>query len=285
MKIGFIGSGVMGKSMALNLIKAGYQLNIYTRTQSKADELIKEGAYWMESAGQLAAASDVIITIVGYPKDVEEVYLGENGIIENAQVGSVVIDMTTSSPLLAQRIYEQARAKNVFALDAPVSGGDVGAREARLSIMVGGDAEAFERVQPVFAAMGKNIVLQGAAGAGQHTKMCNQIAIASNMIGVCEAMAYARKAGLDPNTVLQSIASGAAGSWSLSNLAPRMISNDFAPGFYVKHFIKDMTIALDTAQEMGLMTPGLELAKTLYEKLAAEGAEENGTQVLYKLFV
>jgi len=275
----------MGKSMAFNLMKAGFSLNIYTRTKSKAAELIEKGAAWMDSAGQVAAASDVIITIVGYPKDVEEVYWGANGIIENAKAGSVLIDMTTSSPLLAQRIYEQARAKSVFALDAPVSGGDVGAKEARLSIMVGGDAQAFERVKPVFEAMGKNIVLQGGAGAGQHTKMCNQIAIASNMIGVCEAIAYAKKAGLDPDVVLQSIGSGAAGSWSLSNLAPRMIGGDFAPGFYVKHFIKDMTIALDSAREMGLMTPGLELAKTLYEKLAAEGAENNGTQVLYKLFI
>ena len=285
LKIGFIGSGVMGKSMAFNLMKAGFSLNIYTRTKSKAAELIEKGAAWMDSAGQVAAASDVIITIVGYPKDVEEVYWGANGIIENAKAGSVLIDMTTSSPLLAQRIYEQARAKSVFALDAPVSGGDVGAKEARLSIMVGGDAQAFERVKPVLEALGKNIVLQGGAGAGQHTKMCNQIAIASNMIGVCEAIAYAKKAGLDPDVVLQSIGSGAAGSWSLSNLAPRMIGGDFAPGFYVKHFIKDMTIALDSAREMGLMTPGLELAKTLYEKLAAEGAENNGTQVLYKLFI
>jgi 3-hydroxyisobutyrate dehydrogenase len=285
LKIGFIGTGVMGNSMALNLMKAGYQLNIFTRTISKAAALINAGAAWMDSIGQVAAATDVIITMVGYPRDVEEIYLGENGIIENAQAGSVVIDMTTSSPQLAQSIHEQARAKNIFALDAPVSGGDIGAREGQLSIMVGGDAEAFERVQPVLAAMGKNIVLQGAAGAGQHTKMCNQIAIASNMIGVCEAMAYARKAGLDPDTVLQSIASGAAGSWSLSNLAPRMITGDYAPGFYVKHFIKDMTIALDTVKEMGLMTPGLELAKTLYEKLAAEGAEENGTQALYKLYI
>ncbi len=285
MKIGFIGLGVMGKSIASNLMKAGYSLNIYTRTKSKAAELTAKGAVWMNTAGQVAAASDVIISMVGYPKDVEEVYFGENGIVDHAQEGSVLIDMTTSSPLLAQKIYEQAKARNISALDAPVSGGDVGAREARLSIMAGGDPEAFERVKPVFETMGKNIVLQGEAGAGQYTKMCNQIAIAANMIGVCEAVAYAQKAGLDPGTVLKSIGSGAAGSWSLSNLAPRMIAGDFAPGFYVKHFIKDMTIALDTAQKMGMMTPGLELAKTLYEKLAADGAEDDGTQALFKLFV
>lgn len=284
-KIGFIGTGVMGTSMAFNLMKAGYSLNVYNRTRGRAESLIEAGAAWMDNAGQVAAASEIIITMVGYPRDVEEIYLGADGIVDNATVGSVLIDMTTSSPLLARRIYEQARAKNVFALDAPVSGGDVGAREARLSIMVGGDAEAFERVKPVFSAMGTNIVLQGVAGAGQHTKMCNQIAIASNMIGVCEAMAYAQKAELDTELVLQSIGSGAAGSWSLSNLAPRMIAGDFAPGFYVKHFIKDMNIALDASREMGLMTPGLELAKSLYEKLAAAGGENYGTQALFKLFM
>lgn len=285
MKIGFIGTGVMGTSMAFNLMKAGYSLNVYNRTRDRAEPLIEEGAAGMHTAGQVAAASEIIITMVGYPQDVEEIYLRADGIIDNVKAGSVLIDMTTSSPLLARRIYEQARAKNVFALDAPVSGGDVGAREARLSIMVGGDAEAFERVKPVFSVMGTNIVLQGAAGAGQHTKLCNQIAIASNMIGVCEAMAYAQKAGLDPELVLQSIGSGAAGSWSLSNLAPRMIAGDFAPGFYVKHFIKDMNIALDTAREMGMMTPGLELAKSLYERLAAVGGENYGTQALFKLFM
>jgi 3-hydroxyisobutyrate dehydrogenase len=193
--------------------------------------------------------------------------------------------MTTSSPMLAQKIYREALEKGILSLDAPVSGGDIGAREGRLSIMVGGDSEVFEAVKPIFEAMGKNIVLQGGAGAGQHTKMCNQIAIASNMMGVCEAIAYAKKAGLDPTTVLKSIETGAAGSWSLSNLGPRMIAGNYEPGFFVKHFIKDMKIALDSAKEIGLWAPGLELAKSLYEQLAAQGEEDSGTQALYKLLI
>jgi 3-hydroxyisobutyrate dehydrogenase len=234
---------------------------------------------------EVAREANVIITIVGYPKDVREVYLGENGIIENAKAGSYLIDMTTSSPKLAKEIYEAAKARNLHALDAPVSGGDVGAKEARLSIMVGGDAEAFEEVKPIFEVMGKNIVLQGGAGAGQYTKMSNQIAIASNMLGVCEAMAYAIKAGLDPKVVLKSIESGAAGSWSLSNYTPRMLSGDFEPGFYIKHFIKDMKIALESAKELGLKTPGLELALSIYEELAERGEENSGTQALFKYYM
>ncbi|KJS86625.1 MAG: oxidoreductase [Peptococcaceae bacterium BICA1-8] len=282
-EIGFIGIGVMGKSMAGNLIKAGYKVNIYNRTKARAQELINNGAKWLDTVAEIANKSNVIITIVGYPKDVEEVYLGENGILNNAEKGTYLIDMTTSSPKLAQRVFQEALAKGMYALDAPVSGGDIGAREARLSIMVGGDQEAFENIKPIFEIMGKNIVLQGKAGSGQHTKMCNQIAIASNMIGVCEAIAYAKKTGLDPTTVLKSIEAGAAGSFSLSNLAPRMIAGNFEPGFYVKHFIKDMTIALDSAKEIGLWTPGLELAKSLYDKIAALGEEDSGTQALYKL--
>ncbi|NGQ95932.1 NAD(P)-dependent oxidoreductase [Brevibacillus sp. SYP-B805] len=281
--IGFIGTGVMGKSMAGHLLKAGYPVLVYNRTKSRADELIRDGAVWKETVAELAAGAHVIITMVGYPHDVEEVYLGPQGILAHAQAGSYVIDMTTSTPSLARRIHETARAKGIHALDAPVSGGDIGAREARLAIMVGGDQEAFEAVKPILEIMGKNIVLQGGPGAGQHTKMCNQIAIASNMIGVCEAMVYAKHAGLDPATVLKSIETGAAGSWSLSNLAPRMIAGNFEPGFYVKHFIKDMGIALEAAEEMGLMTPGLKLAKSLYDELAAMGEENSGTHVLYKL--
>jgi 3-hydroxyisobutyrate dehydrogenase len=281
--IGFIGTGVMGKSMAGHLLKAGYPVLVYNRTKEKADDLIRQGAEWKETVAELAAGADVIITIVGFPKDVEEVYLGPQGILAHAKPGAYVIDMTTSSPLLAQKIYREAKAKGIHALDAPVSGGDVGAREARLAIMVGGDQEAFEAVLPIFQVMGQNIVRQGGPGAGQHTKMCNQIAIASNMIGVCEAIAYAKKAGLDPERVLASIQTGAAGSWSLSHLAPRMIRNDFAPGFYVKHFIKDMGIALEAAEEMGLRMPGLQLAKALYEELAAKGEENSGTQALFKL--
>lgn len=282
--LGFIGTGVMGRSMALNLMKAGYRVLVYNRTRSKAEDLIKQGALWKDTVADVAKEANVIITMVGYPRDVEEVYLDEKGIINNAKPGSYLIDMTTSSPMLAKRIYNAAKDKGLYALDAPVSGGDIGAREARLSIMVGGDPEDFNVVKPVFDAMGKNIVLQGGPGAGQYTKMCNQIAIASGMIGVCEAMVYAKKAGLDPTTVLKSIESGAAGSWSLSNLAPRMIKGDFTPGFYVKHFIKDMKIALESAKEMGLKMPGLELALSLYENLAAEGEENSGTQALFKLY-
>lgn len=282
-KIGFIGTGVMGKSMAGHLLKAGYPVFVYSRTKARAEELIERGAIWKDTVAELAAEANVIITMVGYPHDVEETYLGSEGILSHAKSGSYVIDMTTSTPALAREIYKAAKEKGIHALDAPVSGGDIGAREARLTIMVGGDQETFEAVTPILQIMGQNIVLQGEAGAGQHTKMCNQITIASNMIGVCEAMIYAKNAGLDPEKVLTSIGSGAAGSWSLSNLAPRMIANNFEPGFYVKHFIKDMGIALDAAKEMGIKTPGLELAKSLYDQLADLGEENSGTQALYKL--
>lgn len=283
-KIGFIGTGVMGRSMAGNLLNAGYELLVYNRTKSKANDVVKQGAEWKATIAELAAQSDVIITIVGYPSDVEKVYLGENGILAHAQPGTYLIDMTTSKPSLAEKIATEAKSKGMHALDAPVSGGDIGAQKATLAIMVGGESKAFNTVLPILQTMGENIVLQGEAGAGQHTKMCNQITIASNMVGVCEAMIYAEKAGLDPKTVLKSISYGAAGSWSLSNLAPRMLDGDFAPGFYVKHFIKDMTIALESAEEMGMMTPGLRQSKQLYEELAARGEENSGTQALYKLF-
>ncbi|WP_407652041.1 NAD(P)-dependent oxidoreductase [Aquibacillus koreensis] len=282
-KIGFVGTGVMGKSMAKNLLQAGYPLNIFTRTKEKASELIEQGATWKDTVADLAADSDVIITIVGYPSDVEEVYLNENGILNHAKAGTYVIDMTTSSPMLAQSIFNKAKDKKIHALDAPVSGGDIGARNGTLAIMVGGEQQAFDAVLPIFNVMGANIVLQGEAGAGQHTKMCNQITIASTMIGVCESIMYAKKAGLDPARVLESITTGAAGSWSLSNLAPRMIAGDYAPGFYVKHFIKDMTIALESAKEMNLTTPGLELSLSLYKELAELGEEDSGTQALIKL--
>ena len=282
--IGFIGIGVMGKSMARHLLQGGCRLHIYSRTKAKAADLIKEGAIWQDSVAVLAAKCTVIFTIVGFPPDVEEVYLGKQGILANIQRGSYVVDMTTSRPDLAERIAHEAAKKGVHSLDAPVSGGDVGAREARLSIMVGGEKEAFDTIRPLFALMGKNIVYQGKPGSGQHTKMCNQIAIAAGMIGVCEALAYAAKSGLDPETVLKSIESGAAGSWGLTNLAPRIIRDDYQPGFYVKHFIKDMTVAIESATAMGLDLPGLQLAKQLYEQLAAQGGAENGTQALFKLY-
>lgn len=280
--IGFIGTGVMGKSMAGHLLDAGYQLTVYTRTKEKAADLLEKGAVWSETPREVARKADVIFTIVGYPSDVEEIYLGEDGLIANGKQGSYLIDMTTSTPSLAKKIYEQAKEKGMNAIDAPVSGGDVGAREAKLAIMVGGDNEAFLKVEPLLNIIGTNIVHQGVAGAGQHTKMCNQIAIASNMIGVSEAIIYAQKAGLDPETVLKSISTGAAGSWSLSNLAPRMINGNFEPGFYIKHFIKDMKIALDEAKRMDMEVPGLSLALSLYEQLAGKGEENSGTQALYK---
>ncbi|MCB1096776.1 MAG: NAD(P)-dependent oxidoreductase [Verrucomicrobiae bacterium] len=282
--IAFIGTGVMGRSMAGHLLAAGHPVHVHTRTKSRAADLLNAGAVWHDSAGAAAAVSRVVITIVGYPSDVEAVYLGTGGIIENAQAGSVLIDMTTSSPALAERIADAASAAGMSALDAPVSGGDIGAREARLSIMVGGNRDAFDRALPVLACVGKNIVYQGKAGSGQHTKMCNQIAIASGMLGVCESLAYAKKSGLDPATVLKSIESGAAGSWSLTNLAPRILNNDYTPGFYVKHFIKDMRIAIESAEAMQLDLPGLQLAKKLYDQLAAEGCEDDGTQALFKLY-
>lgn len=280
--IGFIGTGVMGKSMASHLLKAGYPVYVYTRTKEKAAELLENGASWASSPKEIAQTANVVFTIVGYPSDVEEVYLGEAGLIPNGKEGSYFIDMTTSAPSLAARIFEEAKKAGIHALDAPVSGGDIGAKEGRLSIMVGGEEEAFKTVLPLFEKLGTNIVYQGKAGSGQHTKMCNQIAIASNMIGVAEAIVYAEKAGLDPETVLKSISAGAAGSWSLSNLAPRMLKGDFEPGFYIKHFIKDMKIAIEEAEIMGMEAPGLNLAKSLYDRLAADGEENSGTQALYK---
>ncbi|ANC79484.1 oxidoreductase [Fictibacillus phosphorivorans] len=272
----------MGKSMAGHLMNAGYPVHVYTRTKAKAEDLLEKGANWADTPKEIAQNCDVIITMVGYPKDVEEVYLGAEGLVAHAKEGSYLIDMTTSSPQLAQKIERTAAERNIAALDAPVSGGDIGARDAKLSIMVGGSETAFNDMEPIFSKMGTNVVYQGKAGSGQHTKMCNQIAIASGMMGVCEAILYAEKAGLDPENVLKSIESGAAGSWNLSNLGPRILKGDFAPGFYVKHFIKDMNIALKSAEEMGLLTPGLQLAKKLYDELAEMGEEDSGTHALYK---
>ncbi|NHN32521.1 NAD(P)-dependent oxidoreductase [Paenibacillus agricola] len=282
--IGFIGTGVMGKSMVKNLIKAGYKLHVYSRTKSKADELLEIGAVWHDTPAELAREVDAVITMVGYPSDVEEIYLGEKGIVRNAKPQTFLIDMTTSSPSLAKKIEQKAKLYQCCTLDAPVSGGDVGAREARLSIMVGGEQDVFDAFKSVFEALGRNIVYQGQAGAGQHTKMCNQIAIASNMMGVCEALIYAKKAGLDQSVVLKSIESGAAGSWSLSNLAPRIINGDFEPGFFIKHFIKDMGIAIQAADEMGIETHGLKLAKSLYDQLQEAGYGNKGTQALYHIY-
>lgn len=280
--VGFIGIGVMGKSMVLNLLQGGYEIHVFTRTKTKAQELLDKGCAWHTSPAGVAGAADIIITMVGSPRDVEEIYLAEDGVLAKARTGALVIDMTTSSPQLAEQIYKQAKGLGIAALDAPVSGGDIGAQQGTLSIMVGGDREAFEQARPLFEIMGKNIVYQGVAGSGQHCKMANQIAVASTMMGVCESLRYAEKAGLDPATVLQSIEAGAAGSWTLSNLAPRMIKGDFGPGFYVKHFIKDMNIALQSCTDIGLHARGLELAKELYDQIAADGGEYLGTHALYK---
>lgn len=282
--VAFIGLGVMGRSMALNLVKAGYTLNVYTRSKDKAADVLSAGATWADSAGEAVQDADAVVTIVGFPEDVEAVYLADDGIVARAPEGALLIDMTTSDPSLAVRIYDAAKARGQQSLDAPVSGGDIGAREARLSIMVGGDEDAFARAEPLFDVMGQAIVRQGAAGAGQHTKMCNQITIASNMVGIMEALVYAYRAGLDPDQVLKSISTGAAGSWSLNNLLPRVINGDYAPGFFVRHFIKDMEIALAEAERMKVRLPGLDLARRLYEEVVKLGGESYGTQALYMVY-
>lgn len=279
-RIGWIGAGVMGASMCGHLIDAGFSATVHNRTKSKAEGLIAKGATWANTPREVAEASDVIFTIVGFPHDVHEVILGENGALAGCKSGNVIVDMTTSKPSLAVEIAAAAKAVGVHSVDAPVSGGDVGAKEARLSIMIGGEKEVVDALNPCWQAMGKTIVHQGPAGAGQHTKMVNQTLIGTCMIGVCEALLYGYKAGLDLETVLQSVASGAAGSWSLSNYGPRIIKGDFAPGFYVEHFIKDMGIVLEEARRMELSLPGLALAQQLYIALAAQGHARSGTQAL-----
>lgn len=281
-KIGFIGIGVMGNSMVKNLLKAGYEVTVFTRTKEKASEVISLGARWAETIVELAKHSEAVITMVGYPSDVKEVYLGENGLFNHLNKEAICIDMTTSSPSLAKELEGIGKNNHIYCLDAPVSGGDIGAKNGTLSIMVGGEKLVFDRVMPIFEVLGTNIVYQGPSGSGQHTKMCNQIAIASNMMGVCEALIYAKKSGLDPEVVLRSIHSGAAGSWSLQNLAPRILNDDFAPGFYIKHFIKDMGIAVEEAKRMNLSLPGLETSLNLYLELDKKGYSEHGTQALIK---
>jgi 3-hydroxyisobutyrate dehydrogenase len=282
--VGFIGLGIMGASMAARLAAAGYPLHVYNRTRAKAEPLIEAGASWHATPKALAEASDVIITIVGMPDDVRALYLGDDGLIMNARRDAVLIDMTTSSPQLAEELAAHAAASGVHMLDAPVSGGDVGAREGRLSIMVGGAADVLARVEPMLRCLGTNIVLQGGPGAGQHTKLCNQIVIASTMLGVCEGLAYAHSAGLDAQTVLSAIGGGAAGGFQLNNMGPRIAKGDFAPGFFIEHFIKDMRIAHEEAAHMRRELPGLDLVRSLYQKLAEQGFTRNGTQALFKLY-
>ena len=279
-RVGWVGTGVMGSSMCGHLIDAGFSATVFNRTRTKADGLIGKGAVWADSPKAVAENSDVVFTIVGYPTDVRQVVLGGQGVLAGCREGTIFADMTTSEPSLAVEIAEAAAKKGVAAIDAPVSGGDVGAREARLSIMIGGEKQAVDALEVCWNAMGKTIVHQGGPGAGQHTKMVNQVLIATNMIGVCEALLYGYKAGLHLETVMQSVASGAAGSWSLSNLGPRAIANNFDAGFFVEHLIKDMGIALDESNRMGLSMPGLALAHQLYLALAAQGHNRDGTHAL-----
>jgi len=280
--IGWIGTGVMGVSMAGHLQAAGHDLYVFNRTRAKAEPLISKGAHWCESAPEVAAYSEIIFTMVSLPADVTEVYLGERSILSVDGPCRIVVDMTTSRPTLAHVIAEKASKESIDSLDAPVSGGDIGARNATLAIMVGGDKTAFEIVLPLLRLMGQNISRIGGPGAGQHTKMCNQIVIAGTMIGVCESLIYAVKAGLEPARVLESITKGAAGCWSLDNLAPRMLGGDFAPGFMIDHFIKDMGIALEEARRMSLTLPGLALVESIYKNASALGHGRDGTQALYQ---
>jgi len=283
-KIGFIGVGVMGRSMVRNLMKNGFEVSIYTRTKGKAESVIADGALWCDSVKKCAAGKDVVITIVGYPKDVEEVYFGEQGIIANAPKGCYLIDMTTTDPKLSQRIFEEAAAAGLKALDAPVSGGDTGAKLGTLAVMVGGEQQDFEACMPVFKAVGKNIRLMGQAGAGQHTKMANQIAIAGTIAGVCEAISYAGANGLDLKQVLEAIGTGAAGSWQLSNNGPKMLAADFDPGFYIRHYIKDLRLALEGAEEAEVAIPVTEMVLDFYETLEEQGLGDEGTQSLIKYY-
>ena len=283
-KIGFIGTGVMGNPMASHILKEGYELYVYNRTSAKTQSLVASGAHACDSPGSVAEMCDIIFAIVGFPKDVETVFLGSNGIVEKAKPGSIIVDMTTSTPDLAKKIASVAIKKGLHSLDAPVSGGDVGAKSGMLSIMVGGKKEIFNRVLPLFELMGSNVVYQGSAGSGQHTKMANQIGIASSMLAMCESLTYAKAAGLDQKTVLKSISSGAAGSWSLTNLAPRILRDDYEPGFFVRHFIKDMQIAIDSSEAMGIPIPGLKVAKAKFYQIADQGLDNKGTQAVIKAY-
>lgn len=279
-RVGWIGTGVMGRSMCGHVLSAGYPTTIHTRSREKAQALLDRGAAWADSARGVAEASDVVFSMVGFPQDVRDVYFAAEGVLAGASRGAVLVDMTTTEPTLAREIAAAAEAIGATAIDAPVSGGDVGARNAALSIMVGGADDAVAMVMPLLERLGRNIVHQGGPGAGQHTKMCNQIVIAGTMIGVCESLLYAHRAGLDAGRMLQSIRSGAAGCWTLENLAPRALAGDFEPGFIVEHFIKDMSIALAEAERLQISLPGLALVHQLYVALRAQGHGRRGTQAL-----
>ena len=279
-KIGFIGTGIMGAAMAGHLLAAGFEVSVYNRTKAKAEGLVEKGARWCDSPGQCAKGQDAVITIVGYPKDVEEVYLGKDGILSNAGEGAYVIDMTTSSPILAERIFTEAKQKGIHAVDAPVTGGDVGAKNASLSILVGGEKSSFEALKPVFSAMGKNLVYMGSAGAGQKAKACNQIAIAGALAGACEAYAYAKASGIDIEATFKAISAGAASSFQMSNVVRRGLDGDFEPGFMLKHFGKDLAIGTETSAAYGAALPVLGQVLSEVRQMERQGKGDNGTQAL-----
>lgn len=281
MNIGWIGTGVMGASMAGHLQKAGHNLWVFNRSKEKAEDLLSNGAKWCSSPAEVAKNSEIVFTIVGHPVDVREVYLGENGTLKAESPCSIVVDMTTSQPSLAKMLYEESAKRGIESLDAPVSGGDVGARDAKLAIMVGGKKEIFDKVFPLFQLMGPTISYMGGPGAGQHTKVANQILVAGNMIGACEALLYAAKQGLDKQQVIDIVGKGAASSWAINNLGPRIVQGNYDPGFFVEHFIKDMGIALDEAAAIGLSLPGLALVQQLYIAVKAQGHSRSGTQALF----
>lgn len=282
--LGFIGTGVMGSSMAGHLLAAGHEVHVYNRTKAKADALVERGAVWEASPAELARKCDFVFTIVGFPKDVESVYLGADGLVPNAKEGAVLIDMTTSSPKLARKIWEAAKKRGISALDAPVTGGDKGAKDATLTIFVGGAEEDFRKGLPYFEIMGRTIRRMGNAGDGQNAKLANQIVIAGTMTGMCESLAFAKSCGLDLNVMIEAMSGGSANTWSLANYGPRILKGDFAPGFFVKHYIKDMKLAEETANDMELDIPALSLTRQLYEEIAEAGMENEGTQSLYCLY-
>lgn len=284
MRIGSIGTGVMGKSIVGHFLAAGHEVSVFNRTKSKTDELVAKGAVWKDTPAEVTTFSEIVFSMVGYPSDVEEIYYGEKGILSVDVTNKILIDLTTSTPTLAEKIYQTAKEKGAASLDAPVSGGDLGAQNGTLTIMVGGDQVAYDRVTPLFEIMGKSYSLQGAAGAGQHTKMANQIMIAGTMTGLTEMLVYAKAADLDVEKVLDTLSGGAAQNWSMTNYAPRILKADYSPGFFVKHFIKDLKIALDEAEKMQLDLPATKLATELYERLADQGFENDGTQALIKLW-
>ena len=282
--LGFIGTGVMGASMAGHLLEAGHEVHVYNRTKERALPLVERGAVWEDTPADIAAKCDVVFTIVGFPRDVEEVYLSKRGLVENARSGAVLVDMTTSSPKLARKIYAAGKKRGIGILDAPVTGGDRGAREATLTIFAGGDKEDFEKVLPYFEIMGRTIKHMGGAGDGQNAKLGNQIVIAGTMTGMCEALAFAKSCGLDLNEFIEAVGGGSAATWSLKNYGPRILKGYFAPGFFVKHYIKDMKLAEEAANEMELDLPALTVTRELYEELAEGGYEDSGTQALYCLY-